>query len=336
MTGMRMLLALLLMVAAPAQARLNVIVDTSQPERVLAIARTLAEKEVVGDEEWKALFDTAGYRDLKARETAMNRAFTDDDFRAFVSSPEVVERRHLLSESLSAWRGFDIESAAAKAMLYLPEGASITATVYPLIKPKPNSFVFRTDRGMAIFLYLDPARSQEQFENTVIHELHHIGYDSACGGSAGTSGDALARRYLGGFGEGLAVLAAAGGADVHPHAASPAGERELWDRDAAKVAANIPRLEAFFTAILDGELSDRSSIAPRFMELIATEQVPQGAFYTVGWTMAAAIERARGREALVTMICDPVAMMRAYNAIAGDEALPRWSEGMLDRLATAP
>jgi hypothetical protein len=83
--------------------------------------------------------------------------------------------------------------------------------VYPLIKPKTNSFVFRTSHGMAIFLYLDPAVTGPKFENTVVHELHHIGYAAACpAASDATTPAATARLYLGGFGEGLAVLAAAG------------------------------------------------------------------------------------------------------------------------------
>lgn len=196
--------------------------------------------------------------------------------------------------------------------------------MYPLIKPKKNSFVFTTSHGKAIFLYLDPAVSGPKFANTVVHELHHIGYSAAC-----PSPSTLARKYLGGFGEGFAVLAAAGNAGTHPHAVSPSAERAVWDRDVAKVSADIPRLEKFFTDILDGRLADDSAVSSAFMSFISTDDVPQGAFYTVGWTMASTIERAKGRAALVAMICDPVRMMRTYNEIAGRKV---WSDALLTRL----
>ncbi len=330
---MRALVSLLLLTSAlSAAADLRVTLDTAEPERVLAIADRLARGRRVSEAQWNALFATAGYRDLKAREAAMQRAFTDEEFRAFVASPAVLENRAALRRTLASWKRFDVAAAARRAMRYLPEGASATAVVYPLIKPRTNSFVFRAERGMAIFLYLDPKISAAKFENTAIHELHHIGYASACPTPSGSSAFALARGYLGGFGEGLAVLAAAGSAETHPHHVSSAAERAVWERDVAKVADDIPRLEAFFTAILDGKLGERDAVAREFLRFIATGDVPQGAFYTVGWTMAATIERASGRGALVALMCDPVRMMRAYNAIAREKGLPQWSDAFLARL----
>jgi hypothetical protein len=327
--------AVLFALTAAVHADLRLVLDTEEPERVLGIADRLASGANVGEDAWEALFATNGYRDLKAREAAMQRPFTDEEFRAFVASPAVLENREALRRTLASWKRFDVSAAAQRAMRYLPASANASATVYPLIKPKTNSFVFRTDHGMAIFLYLDPPIGEAKFENTVVHELHHIGYDGACPSSNGSSPSALARRYLGGFGEGLAVLAAAGSADVHPHATSGAAERAVWERHVAKVADDIPRLEAFFNAILDGKLADRDAITREFMQFISTDEVPQGAFYTVGWTMASTIERTKGREALVALICDPVGLMRAYNAIAKQDELPTWSDAFLKRMEKA-
>jgi hypothetical protein len=95
-----------------------------------------------------------------------------------------------------------------------------------------------------------------------------------------------------------------------------------------KVAADIPRLEAFLTGVLDQRIGG-DAIQPAFMKFISTDDVPQGAFYTVGWKMASTIERARGRSALVGMICDPVRMMRTYNELV---KRPVWSEALLRRL----
>ncbi len=88
--------------------------------------------------------------------------------------------------------------------------------------------------------YLDPAMGREKFENTLAHELHHIGYGGSC--PSKQSSEAIPKlpqnaqtmiTWIGAFGEGLAMLAAAGGPDVHPHAASSPEERARWDRDVA-------------------------------------------------------------------------------------------------------
>lgn len=313
--------------------RAQVVIDTHEPQAVLSIADTLAKGGTATDAQWTKLFMSPGYRDLKEREAAMKRPFTDDEFRAFVLS--ITGKREELRRALTEWKRFDVAAAEQRARRYLPTGATIRATVYPLIKPKTNSFVFRTAHGMAIFLYLDPAVSGAKFENTVVHELHHIGYDSACPQPVeSTTPGATAHLYLGGFGEGLAVLAAAGNATTYPHATSTAKERAIWDRDVAKVSADIPRLEAFFTSILDGRLTG-PAVREGFMELISTDDIPQGAFYTVGWTMASTIERARGRAVLIDVLCDPVRMMRTYNGIATKENLPRWSDTLLSALESA-
>jgi hypothetical protein len=318
LNGMRTAIAFaLLLFSAGLEAQ--VVIDTREAEVARDLADAVAQNRPVA---WDELFATAGYRDLKEREAAMGRPFMDDSFREFVST-SVVKNRGELRRTLTEWKRFDIDAAARRARRYLPAGAAIHATVYPLIKPKTNSFVFTASHGKAIFLYLDPKVSAAKFENTVVHELHHIGYDTVCPKPVET-----ARLYLGGFGEGLAVLAAAGDARTHPHAVSPAAERVVWDRDVKKVDADIARLEEFFNSILDGRISG-DGVPKAFMQFISTDDVPQGALYTVGWTMASTIERARGRRALVAMICNPVRIMRTYNELTKNH---RWSETLLAKL----
>jgi hypothetical protein len=132
------------------------------------------------------------------------------------------------------------------------------------------------------------------------------------------------------------MLAAAGGPGVHPHATSGAAERGVWERDVAQVGQDMRRLEEFFLAVanggLRGEQQDRAG-----MSFIATDTVPQGPFYTVGYVLASTVEAELGRDRLVRTSCDPVTFLRDYNEAAArrnrgaGERLPLWSERLLRR-----
>ncbi|HEU5040999.1 MAG TPA: DUF5700 domain-containing putative Zn-dependent protease, partial [Gemmatimonadales bacterium] len=222
----------------------------------------------VPDSAWARLFASDGYRRLKARETAMGRAFEDSSFRAFLLSDTLLARSGELARALAGWKRVRPDGAAARALAYLPAGTRLRARVYLLVKPRTNSFVFEPDTDPAIMLYVDPARSPAELENTIAHELHHIGYAAACGepdGSPADSAVAAARQWLGAFGEGVAMLAAADGPDVHPHAVSPPADRERWDRDVASAPADLARVEEFLLDILDRRLPTPEAIRERGM-----------------------------------------------------------------------
>jgi hypothetical protein len=187
---------------------------------------------------------------------------------------------------------------------------------------------------------VDPKKPPAQLENILAHELHHVGI-AGCPKPPGFDKlPAVQQKVfdeLGGFGEGLAVLAAAGGPDVHPHATSGPDEWLVWERDIANFNADLRRLEAFFRDVLAGRLSKEEE-NKRLFTFINGGDVPQGAFYTVGWKMAALVERARGRDALLQTICDPHSLLAVYNEVAashprGDgEALALWSTDFLAML----
>ena len=84
----------------------------------------------------------------------------------------------MLRHTLDAWQRADLVASARRVLAYLPDQAHIRAKVFPVIKPVTNSFVFESTTDPTIFLYLDPEESAAKFENTVAHELHHIGYSS--------------------------------------------------------------------------------------------------------------------------------------------------------------
>ncbi|HEU4535236.1 MAG TPA: DUF5700 domain-containing putative Zn-dependent protease, partial [Polyangiaceae bacterium] len=280
---------------------------------------------------WFTLFSSEGYRRLKKREASMGREFNDELFRTFALSDSLGARYAALTATLALWERADARAAARRALAYLPPGAPLKAAIYPVIKPQSNSFVFELESDPAIFLYVDPEAGPEKFENTLAHELHHVGLATRCPTRDAAPADTpegvrSARRWASAFGEGLAMLAAAGGPDRHPHAVSKPEDRSRWDADVARYPEDFARLERFFTDLVEGRMREDEATkkAASFFGV-------QGPWYTVGWTMAVAVERSQGRKALVDTVCDPPAFLAAYNRAASPGA-PRWPAALLEKL----
>lgn len=319
---------------------------TDEAERVLALLEKRERGEEISEEDWQSLTATEGYRRLEQRDEAFGVERFGETFRELLLSDELLARRAVLAEAVASWKTVDLSAAAERALAYLPPGTRLQAKLYPVIKPRTNSFVFDLENDPAIFFYVDPDQRPEEMENHLAHELHHIGYGTGCGDPPDAEslapGPRAALRWLGGFGEGLATLAAAGSPDVHPHATSSPEAWAIWERDVARFGEDLRRVESFLLAVARGELSEEEQ-RKGFFELIHTPGVPQGAMYTVGWKMAALVEKVEGREALVAGICDPRRLLVAYNRVAqrvaetqprGEgEGLPLWSEELLRVLA---
>jgi hypothetical protein len=323
-----------LLIAPPLSRDPDLPIVTDEAEAAIEILDQRLAGRPVAEASWRKLFSTEGYHRLKSREAAMGRAFEDSAFRAFMMSDTLLRRTADLRRTLDSWRNTDLGTARRKALAYLPAGTRIRAKVYLLVKPRPNSFVFEVDSDPAIMLYLDPSRTTAQLENTVAHELHHIGYARACHSAPDVkdSAVAVARHWLGAFGEGVAMLAAAGSPVVHPHAASPTQDRRRWDRDVANAGADLRRVESFLLDIIDGRLTDPDSITQAGMSFFGV----QGPWYTVGWVMASTVEREAGRAALVAALCEPARLLAAYNAAARGRsapARPLWSERLIARIS---
>lgn len=324
-------------VAVPAAPeRVHVRMVTDEADAVLGILAKRKAGKAVADADWQKLFRSEGYQRLMKREAAMKRPFTDDDFRKFVLSDALAADEPRLRQTLAEWKRTEIGRPAQMALAYLPSTAQIHATIYPEIKPHTNSFVFEVESGNpAIILYLDPKVGRPEFENTVAHELHHIGYGSGC-----PSASVEARikqqpepvrrlaKWVGAFGEGFAMLAAAGGADRHPHATGPVEDRARWDRDVADFAKNQQELNAFFLKVVRGELNSEQTDKQAY-EYFGV----QGPWYTVGWQMAVTIEKAEGRARLIEVMCNSTEIFAAYNAAvrkAGNDEKRLWSEELID------
>lgn len=330
---------LVLLAQSAAAANLNVRLVTDEAEAVLAILAKKKAGEAIADSDWRRVFQSEGYVRLKQRETSMQRPFEESAFKTFVLSDELSARSPALTETLARWSRADLTRAARLAFAYLPKDASIRAKIYPVIKPRDNSFVFDVKNDPAIFLYLDPEVSREKFENTLAHELHHIGYGSTC-----PRKDVLAEiekldpnmqqviGWTGAFGEGFAMLAAASGPNVHPHAVSKAEERARWDKDVANFNEDLKKVDAFFIDLLESKLT-ADQIRDKGFSFFGV----QGPWYTVGWRMSVLIEKTYGRAKLIESMCDQRLLLATYNRAAAKHnrktrnPLALWSSAVVIR-----
>jgi hypothetical protein len=304
-------------------ASADIRLDSQEAEAALAVA--------AGQPAWDRLASTDGYRRLKKREAEMGRAFEDEDFRQFLSSESLRKQRAELTATLAEWKQADFRAIGDRVRSYLPPEAKLRATVYIVVKPRTNSFVYEVTTNPAVFLYLDPAVTKAEFENTVAHELHHVGLASLSTGSSkvetsGSSGREQAKRWVGAFGEGLAMLAAAGGPDVHPHQHSSPEVRARWDQDVRNLASDMRAVEAFLLDTIGGKL-DENQQREKAMSFYGT----QGPWYTVGYTMAVTVEKAKGRSALIDCMREMPKLLRYYNE-AADNSKPKWSQELVEAL----
>ncbi len=320
--------------------RFSLTMVTDQADGVFEILMRRMEKYAILPEDCRALFESEGYQRLKKREAGMGRVITDEEFLDFVMSDELLENAYDLLDTLDQWKSADLSESARRAKAYLPDRANISATVYPVIKPMSNSFVFDLDTDPAIFLYLDPIMTSPRFINTLAHELHHVGYASIervwqeCSEwNVLSEAHRNAIEWLTALGEGLAMLAAAGGPEVHPHADSPAEDRQRWDADMVNIDHDLARLNAFLSDVLNGELHGEAAVKAGF-EFFGV----QGPWYTVGWQMAVLIERYHGRQKVIESFCNPWRLLPAYNHAVqqyyreAGTPLAMWSEDLIDGL----
>ena len=317
-------------------------IDISEARQVLRILDKLERRASVGEQDWRELFATEPYRRLKERETSIGAPFDDEQFKTFVRSDEARSRRAEWEHTLAQLRKADMRAIGRQVLEWLPEGARIQARVFAEIKPRRNSFVWaKNGEGPAIFLALD-RQTQDQFENTVAHECHHIGLQSLEARQTAVRAKlpprvATAMEWMTAFGEGEAMLAAAGSGYRHPHWADDAPTRARWDTDLMRFHADVARLDQFFIDILDGRLDGEETIRAQAAPFWGDAQ---GAWYTVGYEMSVLVERQFGRRAFLECLIDPRRLLTLYDrvaqaAIEKGARLPRWSPQLLARLGAA-
>lgn len=333
--------------ASPAYAvtppdNVDVTFITDETDAALDIMRTHHSGLIPTEHQWSLLFHSQGYEHLREREAAMGRAFTDSSFAAFLTADTVVGRLPEMERVVPGLERTDVGSAARMALAYLPPNTPIRARLYLEIKPITNSFVFQgRDSIPSIFLYVRPQETAAQLRNTLAHELHHIGTNAACRGFVyadslhASPSELMLLDYLTAFGEGRAMLAAAGGPDVHPHEFDADSIRARWDRDVAHAPEDMKDLSGFISDVTAGRISTADSVKRRGNSYFGV----QGPWYTVGWLMASTVERHLGRDALIGTLCDPVAFLKQYNQVARRSnstthtSLPLWPSPVIASLS---
>ena len=343
----RLLIALILLAGTVTAAddRVQFKLDASEADAVLAIVARHSSGQTVADADWQRLFTAEPYVRLKKREASMHRDFTDDDFKNFVLSSDVAKRAPALRRTLDDWKKIDLLAIGKRILPYLPADAQVHAKVYPVIKPKTNSFVFETDGpDPAIFLYLDPEESQAEFGNIVAHESHHIGFSDANKRyderiKSLPENPHKAAEWMGAIGEGLAVLAAAGSADAHPLHDFKPDQRTRWDQDYKFVDQELMQLNQFFLDVINGGFAK-----PEVADHVAfTFFGYRGPWYTVGYLLGSTVEKRFGRAVLVECMSDPRKLLAKYNQAAAEQnatgknqKLPLWSPELLKAVGAEP
>lgn len=302
---------------APIATHVQVLFDTTQAAVALDIIEWKQAGNAMKDEDWRPLIISDGYRRLRIREAEGPRAVTDSAFKDFLLSDSLGKRAVALRSTFEKWKARGVRGAVAKAVAYLPADARLTASVYIAIKPHTNTFVYDIEKDPAIFVYLNHAVSAAQFENVVAHEMHHIGFTTL-----GTRTTAMVRalpdsvlpaaEWSRAFGEGFAMLAAAGGPDINPHATSAAADRARWNAAVRNFNRDLKAIEEFFLGIVTKRLRTPEDIGDGGTSFYGAE----GPWYTVGWKMAATIEKQFGRKEVVECMVDPHRLLDRYNAAA--------------------
>ena len=303
-----------------------------------AIEADLTGNSALRDRAVEKVFAAQGYRWLKERESAMGnlgQPFVDSEFEEFVLSAGLKTRFQQLRTAIQDLKHLDLDKLVRQAKEYLPENCAVDSYIVPLIKPLKNSFVYPIDDKIVVFLYLDSQYNRGKTENTIIHELHHVGLgfvyqeNSPVLRSASKPTVREMIKWTQALGEGYAMLAASGGADRHP-SCHDLELKKNWDKRMEFFEADFLRVNQFFADLLNHQYDEEEAMK-RGLEMMGT----QGPWYTVGWQVAVTIERVYGRQCLVECIANPTLLFATFNRAAeiynrdNRVSLPTWSQELI-------
>jgi len=309
--------------------RVRLTVDGSQAEAALTITRRWSTGQTVTDEDWLRLLTNEAHQRWKRRSHEAGRPVSDTDYARFLLSDTTAGQLEAFTRTLGWWTGADWVQAGLRASEYLPHDAVISAQVSLTLMPEAGSYYHGGPDDAAVFFGLDPELKACEFENRMVHELHHVGsFALAKRRDAGEKSHIeCAIEWTSAFAEGLAMLAAAGGPEAHPHEKSRAETRARWDRDVANFERDRGEIENFLLDVAAGRLTGATAMSVG-QALLGV----QGPWYTVGWKMAVTVERAFGRGAVVDCVADCSGLMALYNDAAVPHGLTPWSRELMETL----
>lgn len=195
------LTAIALMAASPVTA---VSIDDGEARAALTILRELQKGTQPSTTEWSALYASAGYRRLQQREADFKRPFTDRDFAAFLTSAATVAQTDALQRTLDGWTSKNLDEMEGRARAYLPANSALRATVYILIKPKTNSFVYQLDTNPDVHPHWEDSPKERAVWDAAMarYDSDFADLERFFGSIAGGSlkGDAIAAKGMTYFG----------------------------------------------------------------------------------------------------------------------------------------
>ena len=272
--------------------------------------------ENITNDDWNSLFTTKGYQMLKQRGKDMDNNFADSGFKEFLLDEETSSYLENYKNSLNRFLDIDLDYLILKTKKYLPQSAEINTAIIPVIKPDPNSFVHSINNRLLLFIYLEPNISKDKLENKLIHEFHHIGLDDIYNKSDYSHLIDSAQKMIewtNAFGEGFAMLAAAGGIDKHPNNFSEESKK-LWDKNMKNFNTDFKKIENFRLNILYDNFHNDKEIYNKGFEIMVNNG-GQGSWYTVGYKVAKVIEKTANRKVLIDCMDDLTKLYTVYNEL---------------------
>ena len=270
----------------------------------------------ISNNDWNNLFTAKGYQMLKQREKDMDNNFTDSILKEFLLDEETSSNLENYNNSLNRFLDIDLDHLISKTKKYLPQSAEINTAIIPVIKPESNSFVHSINERLLLFIYLEPNISKDKLENKLIHELHHVGLDDVYNKSDYSHLTAPAQKMIewtNAFGEGFAMLAAAGIIDEHPNNFSEESKK-LWDENIKNFNTDFKKIENFLLNILYENFHNDKELYNKGFELMVSNG-GQGSWYTVGYKIAKVIEKTANRKVLIDCMDDLTKLYTVYNEL---------------------
>lgn len=319
---------------------LNFIED--EIKAVLNILYKSKQDKKIEELDWEQMFSSDGFKLLRQREEEMGNQLKQETFRDFLLNEIEPEGYDKFQNAYQNLKEINFDKIISKTKRYLPNDVVINTDIIPVIKPTSNSFVHNIDNKLVLFLYLKPNISKQELINKLIHELHHIGLDDVYQKSDYTHLSKPAQRMIewtNAFGEGFAMLAAAGGPDAHPNRFDEQ-LKARWNENISNLNRDFKEIEKFLLNILNKNFSNQEELYNKGFQLM-TKNGGQGPWYTVGHKLAVVIEKMTDKKVLTDCMKDFTQLYLTYNKLVVqynkkyNENLPQFSEEIIGGLKKA-